>query len=188
MAYAITDKPRTEAPSGDYPFGRIKDTVGADQGTPVNTLTYGDFHQFFAKLMDWAGVSANGLPDNEYSGFQLFEALMKAKPYNVYVAKMSQSGTAAPTAVVMENTIGEIVWTRNGAGDYVGTLSGAFSTTDKLWAIVGRPSNNRTATVFYSTANAISLIVQADAGAGQDNSLNETPIEIRVYKEIDYVG
>jgi len=188
MAYAITDKPNTEAPSADYPFGNIKDTVGATPGTPVNKLTYADFHQFFAKMMDWAEVTANGLPDNEYSGFQLFEAFMKAKPYKVYVAKMTQSGTGAPTAVVMENTIGNIVWSRNGAGDYVGTLAGAFSTTDKLWAIVGRPSNTRTATVFYNTANSISLIVQADAGAGADSSLSDTPIEIRVYKEIDYMG
>ena len=76
MAYAITDKPNTESPSGDYPFGNIRDTVGATPGTPVNKLVYADFHQFFAKLMDLGQVTANGLPDNDYSGFQLMEALL----------------------------------------------------------------------------------------------------------------
>jgi len=76
MAYAITDKPNTEAPSSDYPFGNIKDKNGSIAGTPVNKLVYADFHQFFAKLMDLAGVTPNGLPDNDYSGFQLVEALL----------------------------------------------------------------------------------------------------------------
>jgi len=75
MAYAITDKPNTEAPSGDYPFGNIKDKQTGIPGTPVNTVVYADFHQFFAKLMDYAGVTPNGLPDNDYSGWQLMEAL-----------------------------------------------------------------------------------------------------------------
>jgi hypothetical protein len=77
MAYAITDKPNTEAPSADYPFGNIKDKTISTSGTPVNKLVYTDIHQFFAKLMDYAGVTPNGLPDNEYSGWQLMEALME---------------------------------------------------------------------------------------------------------------
>lgn len=44
----------------------------------------------------------------------------------VYRAIMAQSGTAAPTATVLENTIGPIVWTRAAPGLYVGTLTGAF--------------------------------------------------------------
>lgn len=75
MAYAITNKPNTEAPSGDYPFGNIKDKQTGIPGTPVNKLVYADMHQFFAKLMDFAGITPNNLPDNDYSGFQFMEAL-----------------------------------------------------------------------------------------------------------------
>jgi len=32
------------------------------------------------------------------------------KPYKVYTVLLSQSGTSAPTAIVLENTIGNIVW------------------------------------------------------------------------------
>jgi hypothetical protein len=77
MAYAITDKPNVEAPSADYPYGNIRDKTTSVNGTPVNKIVYADFHQFFAKLMDFAGVTPNGLPDNEYSGWQLMEALME---------------------------------------------------------------------------------------------------------------
>ena len=79
MAYAITDKPNTETPNADYPFGNIKDKTVSVSGTAVNKLVYADFHQFFAKLMDFSGVTPNGLPDNEYSGWQLMEALMALK-------------------------------------------------------------------------------------------------------------
>jgi len=77
MAIALEDKPNVVAPGGDYPYGRIKDDTGVGDGTPVNTAVYGDFHQFFAKLLDDAGMTANGHPENSSDGFQYNEALMK---------------------------------------------------------------------------------------------------------------
>lgn len=45
----------------------------------------------------------------------------------VYRAEITQTGTNAPVANVIENTFnGPIVWTRTGAGFYLGTLAGAF--------------------------------------------------------------
>ncbi len=45
----------------------------------------------------------------------------------VYRALLTQSGTDAPVATVLENTLGgTVVWTWNSAGSYVGTLAGAF--------------------------------------------------------------
>jgi len=91
MAYSITDKPNTEAPSGDYPFGNIRDKQVSIGGTPVNKLVYADFHQFFAKLMDYAGVTPNGLPDNDYSGWQLMEALLNSCTKK-FVAEFTSEG------------------------------------------------------------------------------------------------
>lgn len=48
------------------------------------------------------------------------------RPYKVYSARITQSGTSAPTVLIYENTIGNIAWTRGGAGDYYGTLISAF--------------------------------------------------------------
>lgn len=77
MAIKILDKPNTEGISYDYPYGNIKDNPGDNTGTPVNKLVYADFHQFFAKMMDDAGISYNGLPDNATDGFQYWLALVK---------------------------------------------------------------------------------------------------------------
>lgn len=75
MAIALEDKENVTPPGGDYPYGQIKDDPGDRSGTKVNKTNHADFHQFFSRLMDQAGVVYNGLPDNDYSGFQLFEAL-----------------------------------------------------------------------------------------------------------------
>ena len=48
------------------------------------------------------------------------------KGYKVYTAIVNQTGTNAPVANVLENTIGEIVWTRTDAGLYYANLAGAF--------------------------------------------------------------
>lgn len=76
MAIFLANKENTENPNGEYPFGNIIDDDGSGTiGTPVNVQVYGDFHQFFAKLMDAAGIAYNGVPDNAYDGFQYWEAL-----------------------------------------------------------------------------------------------------------------
>lgn len=51
------------------------------------------------------------------------------KPDNgvkVYRALLTQSGADAPVVNILENTVGEIIWTRYNAGKYHGTLSNAF--------------------------------------------------------------
>jgi len=80
MAIKLTNKTNTLIPNSDYPFGGIKDesAPGANDGTPINTNVYGDFHQFFEKLMNYGAVTHNNTPDNETNGYQLFIALQKS--------------------------------------------------------------------------------------------------------------
>lgn len=75
MAIALEDKTNVDAPSALYPNGNIRDNPGDGTGTPVNKEVYADFHQFFARLLVEAVVTANGQPDNAYTGFQYIEAL-----------------------------------------------------------------------------------------------------------------
>lgn len=78
MARALHNKSNVESPSSDYPYGRVKDKVAnLTAGTPINEAVYGDFHQFFSRLMAQAEIEENGNPDNDYSGFQLHQALLK---------------------------------------------------------------------------------------------------------------
>jgi hypothetical protein len=73
----LLSKPGVDPADADYPFGKPRDDDGSGNGLPANTLTHGDMHQFFEKLMNAAGLVANDLPDNETNGFQLFAALLK---------------------------------------------------------------------------------------------------------------
>lgn len=73
----LAGKTNVQPPDGQFPFGRIKNNDGSQNGTPVDESVYGDFHQFFEKLMSLSGIAPNNLPENQYSGFQLIEALKK---------------------------------------------------------------------------------------------------------------
>lgn len=75
MARSLENKANVDPADSDYPYGRIRDKTASVNGTPVNEEVYGDFHQFFAKLFAESGLTYNEQPDNDYSGFQYFEAL-----------------------------------------------------------------------------------------------------------------
>lgn len=50
-------------------------------------------------------------------------------PYKVYTALLSQTGTDAPVATVLQNTLGgTVVWTRDDVGIYTATLASVFTT------------------------------------------------------------
>lgn len=116
----------------------------------------------------------------------------KNAPYKVYSAKFTQSGTSAPTVTVLENTIGDIVWTRTAVGKYIGTLANAFGATtvspqsdtkctnagDKypycIYITPDNPSALRLETYYQ-------LDTEFDTQTDADTCLYEKFIEIRVY-------
>jgi hypothetical protein len=75
MARSLRNKENAVAPDDDFPYGRLKDDTGSGNGVPVNENVYGDFHQFFERLMDVGEKTFNEQPDSDYNGFQFFEAL-----------------------------------------------------------------------------------------------------------------
>ena len=107
------------------------------------------------------------------------------KPYKVYTALLSQSGTSAPTATVLENTLGgTVVWTRSNTGQYVGTLTGAF-TDQKTIIFVNRSNPAATAFDTNMAANVINIntvgYTTFSNSAYVDGQTNSASIEIRVY-------
>lgn len=99
--------------------------------------------------------------------------------YDVYTAILTQSGTSAPTATVLENTLGgTVVWTYDAEGSYIGTLTGAF-TADKTAIFTGGFDG------FYfsyrGTDNTIILNTYDETLTLANDYLNKNPIEIRVY-------
>lgn len=116
--------------------------------------------------------------------------------YLVYTALMSQSGTNAPTVTILENTIGDIVWTYSSVGSYNGTLSGAFPANKVFWTIGSDSSynngpqayNSQIRTIYRLTDDLINLSnvkLAFTAGvftsASYSNNISNVPIEIRVY-------
>lgn len=99
-------------------------------------------------------------------------------PYKKYVALLSQSGTDAPVATVLENTIGDIVWSYDNVGSYIATLLDAFP-PEKTYIFV---SHSATGLLAYGAfGNTISLITADYTDNQQNNFLNNVTIEIRVY-------
>jgi hypothetical protein len=102
----------------------------------------------------------------------------------IYTALLTQSGSGAPSATILgTNEIGSIVWTRNGVGDYTGTLTGAF-TANKTFIMVQRGGDTGTGYInpwsFWADANSINIAVLDNINAATDGFTNMA-IEIRVY-------
>jgi len=129
---------------------------------------------------------------------QITDLQGKVRPYKVYTALLSQSGTNAPVATVSENTIGNIVWSRQGQGIYHATLNNGFPEgktviTPEYINYIGMfeesvlyviPRRN-----YRLNTNVIEVFtspVQAEGnqllfGVSLDGYHNISPFEIRVY-------
>ena len=102
--------------------------------------------------------------------------------YKKYVALISQTGILDPTVTILENTIGDIVWTRNLAGEYYGTLLNAFP-INKTFIMINAFSNNASdsAAALWNTVNEVAVLTCDTSFTRVDNILYLTSIEIRVY-------
>jgi hypothetical protein len=104
--------------------------------------------------------------------------------YTKYVCNVNQTGTGAPVVQVLENTIGNIVWTRFGVGDYRGTLSGAFPSPAKVW--FSKPNTqfdagNYGAFLSRISANVVQLLTTDYDQITPVDGAYLTSFEIRVY-------
>ena len=178
----LSTKTNVDAPSGTWPFGDLRDDTGGGDGTPIDKELITDIQQFFERMFSQSGIVANGLPDNQTNGFQLWDAFRGlTRPYKVYVANLTQVAGFDPFPKVMQNELaGAVVWTRLGVGDYRGTLVGAFLSIKT--AII---MNGGIESQFDSVADRFSddaiRVRSFNAGFQSDNSMIGVTIEIRVY-------
>jgi hypothetical protein len=104
--------------------------------------------------------------------------------YTKYIALISQSSTAAPTVVEIENTIGPIVWTRTAVGIYFGTLAGAF-TLNKTYVMLSQLVTNSIVMARRRDNNTIEINttnLHSPTAAFHDTHLLNNTLEIRVYE------
>jgi hypothetical protein len=103
----------------------------------------------------------------------------------VYTALITQAGTSAPTATVLENTFaGTITYAYLGVGQYKAILSGAFTlnkTAGLTTMSVPHTSNaDHEIRLDYPNVNEIYIFSIQNATLTDDN-LNRATIEFRVY-------
>ena len=116
-------------------------------------------------------------------------AVNAIRPYKVYTAIITQTGTDAPTAVVLQNTLGITpTLTRFATGNYRITASNTF-TANKTFCIVGQEANSGTGMnyIWASDSNDDEVLLQTYDGAGlgaalTDDKMDRLSVEIRVYK------
>jgi hypothetical protein len=104
--------------------------------------------------------------------------------YKKYIALITQSSTAAPTVVELENTIGPIIWTRTAVGEYEGTLTGAF-TNGKTYVTLSQVYKNSMAVAYRKTDDIIEIETtnfHSPTAAHHDTHLSNNTLEIRVYE------
>lgn len=108
--------------------------------------------------------------------------------YKVYSALISQSGTDAPTAIILENTLSDTpVWSRTSGGDYRLTLAGEF-TADKTVCMIGNVDSGLAsgfltpAEFTYDWIDANQVYINSNNGSTlTDSLLNKLYFEVRVY-------
>ena len=107
---------------------------------------------------------------------------IKSDDYLVYTALITQTGTSAPTATVLKNTLGgTVVWSYNGVGDYTATLSGVFTANKTtVTAISNNISTAKEASGVWETTSTIDVYT-TDAWDSANDVLNVSFFEIRVY-------
>jgi hypothetical protein len=102
-------------------------------------------------------------------------------PTGGYIALLSQVGTDAPTAIVLADTIGGVIWTRTAVGEYLGTASTPFDVTN-TFVTIGNVEHDYLASTYVNSDGDIVVITCRNSGHNhQDDKLNYSPIEVRIY-------
>jgi hypothetical protein len=129
------------------------------------------------------GVPGKSIP------YKVSKAVAAAAPvpaYLTYSATLFQVSAVDPTAFVLENTLGsEVVWTRDGAGNFLGTLAdpaavnggvGLPDTLSGLW--FASPSNQSEQRTYIMYENDNESFGMYDVGSADGNMT--VSIEVRI--------
>jgi hypothetical protein len=141
----------------------------------------------FTPILDEGTIKVNNITANR--DYQLPDAsgTLALEKYKVYTALLTQTGTADPTAVVLENTTGQTInWIYGGfPGYYIATYSSTFD-PQKTFILIGSGSMSINQNISLMAGigfsnNLIEIFAATLNNPSQDNVLKNTAIEIRIY-------
>ena len=99
-----------------------------------------------------------------------------------YVALLTQSGTAAPSAVVLADNIGAITWSRTAVGLYKGTPTTPFDSLN-TFVIIGNVEHDYLASAYVnSDGDIVVYTTKTQNHAHTDSKLRNSPLEVRIYE------
>jgi hypothetical protein len=99
-----------------------------------------------------------------------------------YIALLSQLGTAAPTAIVLSDTIGGVTWTRIAQGQYIGTAPNPLNNLN-TFIIIGNVEHDHLATAEIKTDGTIYVrTTNTQNHQHQDGNLKYSSLEVRIYE------
>ncbi len=98
------------------------------------------------------GISASTFNSNFVDG----KLTVNQKGYKEYVALLSQSGTSAPVATVLQNELGEVpVFSRDGTGEYYLTTTGDVFTANKTSVTITNSEGGKTIGGYSDTTKTV---------------------------------
>ena len=148
---------------------------------PVGTPAQGDLIPGTQKYTD-----ANGKTENLTRNFTVAQLAAFANSYSlgytVYTALISQAGTAAPSAIVLQNTTGgTITWSRTSAGSYVAVISGANYVANKTTILLGNTNASMSIASTYKTTTNVTFEQKLISTNASTDGFDNVTIEIRIY-------
>ena len=132
-----------------------------------------------------APTATPGTNTNQIATTAFVQAAVAARPYKVYTALVTQTGTGNPSVVVLENTLGITgAMSRNAVGHY----SGSFLTNQVYNKVACFVTSNSSGIVVASYCSLFgsgywidTAIVSGGVLTPIDGALNNATLEIRVY-------
>jgi len=137
-------------------------------------------------VADDATIEEDGIYTDNLTVYGKVNGIPVDPPYYKYTALLDQTGTNDPVAYVKESSFGDILWVRNGIGQYEGFIQkwdlGAILDTE-LTVMINNVNYDGVISAQYIPSNNSIYILTTQIGVGYtDNYLNYTTIEIRYYK------
>lgn len=157
-------------------------SINWEYNNPVLMLGEPGFETNTGKLKIGNGQSP--WSDLQYVVGEIGATGASGKGYNEYIAILTQEPGNPLSVTVLENTIGNIVWTQPSTGTYFATLAGAFP-LEKTALFIQNSAWNDTNVTYITHQGTGNVIVVETYDASNttltDDLLGYTTVEIRVY-------
>ena len=104
------------------------------------------------------------------------------KNYKIYTALLTQNGENSPNVDILKNTIGNINWIRDNAGNFTGKRLGGFP-IEKTFLMVnhGVPGAAEFVLIHNHNNGTLRLSTRTQNHQPIDGLLDYTSVEIRIY-------